>query len=232
MNTPVKVNSKKLTKDSLIIKRKISKKLKEDEEKSKYFDSYLKINSEIVIIYRDIRNPIHSGNVGDTGIVISINTFNTSNRIYNIKLDINNLNCLLEYQKDFVLLKDFKGEIITRKTPERLAIDRFINSMSYSGSTNSCGVKEINSVHGSWNSHIEPAMLKSEESRKIILDYLRSNFISTIKQKCGPFAHIMISMPSQSNKTCIDLMEELCHSTTLWKRNPNSGNEIKVWLLS
>lgn len=222
-----RANSKKLISISPVVKRKIKKEI---EEKEKSWQYYIKINTEVVILNK---TSYHTGNIGDTGIVVNINTVsaNINNRIYAVKLDSNQGIYSLEYGVDFILSKDYKGEIAKKKSPEHIAIDRFFNNMTYSGSTNSCGVKELNNVHVAWTSYLQPALC-STESKQIIYEYLKNNFVFRVREKSGACAHIMISMPQQYNQDAINFLDSIASLKSDWKRNPNSSNMIRVWIIN
>ena len=146
---------------------------------------------EVVIIKKSV---LHNFNIGDEGVIRHINTANTANKHYQIVCDFYATGYYLEADVDFVLSKDYAGERTMKGAKQECILQRFINTMIYYGSSNSCGVKEIQSVNIAWVNAVIPNIPNEE-----VLSYLEANFVKRLKEKAGSNAYCMISMPIQSN---------------------------------
>lgn len=67
-------------------------------------------------------------------------------------------------------------------------------------------------------------------------EYLIENFGKLLKQKENydikkPWAFYNFSLNEHANKDLIEILDKSTIFQTDWKRNPNSGNKIKVWLI-
>ncbi len=115
------------------------------------------------------------------------------------------------------------------------AIEEFFNNIQYEKSMCSCGIIELEEV----NSFYKEYILYTNQKTK---DYLKNNFKKLLKSSLkimneennyfnmkGCF--YMISLPVTSKKELIDMLDEIGEYQTGYRRNPNSSNQIKIWIL-
>lgn len=175
----------------------------------------------------------HNLPIGSEGVIEHINT-TFVNHPYQIRINTIIPSALVwcSSESEFVLEKNYKGVKLPKpdeSTFTNSAIDSFFNRISVNRGGNSCGIKALESVNGAFINVIVP-LIAAKNTK--ILDLLTQNFIKKLKSRGGNSAFYTISLPKNSNKELIEVLDKLDCIQTEWIKNPNSGNLIKIWIFS
>jgi hypothetical protein len=137
-----------------------------------------------------------------------------------------------------------------KDTPNRLvlsaingAIRDFWGDLHSQQANNSCGIREVDGVENSFNQLInsydyftgpEGFYIARASYNKLLIDTFKNNFskdINDFKDKYWIAAFLMFSITDDSDYDVLHkLLDKYCDSYSSWVRNPNSGNNIKIWI--
>lgn len=107
-------------------------------------------------------------------------------------------------------------------------IDTFKESLSTGSCFNSCGVVMVDNVN---SAYISATSGLTSEKRTRVNSYIEQNLVSLLNSVESKKAFYNISLTKNSNKSLIALLDKVCKNQTDWRKNPNSGNQIKVWMV-
>lgn len=109
-----------------------------------------------------------------------------------------------------------------------------VSPLSISRSRNSCGIREVDGMMDNFDETLNTIKLNKEEYQDFIKK-LSSSFKKAIikfdaerNNESGAF--YTVSLPDGANIDLINTMDKICSFKTDWRRNPNSGNDIKLWI--
>jgi hypothetical protein len=119
-----------------------------------------------------------------------------------------------------VIIKD--NEIIKRSVAQK-ELDRYgtrITSLGVEGTEISCGVQQVYEINDFY---------------KKIEQYFKKEYLSIIFKKClknikNYNAAFLIMSTTKSEEALVKILDELCLVKSFFRKNPNSGNLIKVWI--
>ncbi len=122
-------------------------------------------------------------------------------------------------------------------------ISTFFNEMRIMSERSqvSCGIRDFDPVSDTFEDCLldmsgdEDKPKLNEEQYKMFKEILMNDFTTLLKKHCNhhknyPWAFYNISLNSFANKDLIEILDKNCYLNTEWRKNPNSGNMIKVWL--
>lgn len=106
----------------------------------------------------------------------------------------------------------------------------------------SCGIRDFDPVSDIFeecllsdvnNEHSDPRL--TPEQYKMFKEIMMRDFLMLMRKhinhhRNSPWAFYMISLNEFANKDLIEILDKHCYMNTEWRKNPNSGNNIKIWL--
>lgn len=127
--------------------------------------------------------------------------------------------------------KDKNGLTADDKETIEMLVNQYFDRIECDRSTNSCGIKELENVGDIKETLLDGNAIESK-FHKFVIAGIKKRFNSEIKciaGKNGAFA--TISLPKEGNKEAIAMCNKIPGViTTPWRRNPNSGSTIKMWI--
>lgn len=117
------------------------------------------------------------------------------------------------------------------------SIASFKGYLSLEQSFNSCGVYMVDCVDSAFRRNIISSPRSTSRMSTLRyrakLKYLKDNFKKILDESNhgSECAFYNISLNKDSHKDLINILDEVCKSKTEWELNPNSGNQIKVWMV-
>lgn len=106
---------------------------------------------------------------------------------------------------------------------DKQLMKRIDESILRRGCNVSCGVVELQNVGFAFK------RLKNGIDKKL----LAAHFKHYLTRYCNNrYAFKIVSIPKQGNdRELVSLLDTIAKTKTDWKKNPNSGNDIKIWTL-
>lgn len=97
-----------------------------------------------------------------------------------------------------------------------------------------CSFRQLNNIYGDIFEYVYGIeTLTKEKYDKLLLARFKLIFIEYLRSKVAECAFILVSLPYEEKyEPMIALLDKNAQSYTEWRRNPNSGNMIKVWILT
>lgn len=95
------------------------------------------------------------------------------------------------------------------------------NRVTVNRATNSCGIGEIQNVSRCFD------FVSYRKNKQIVLASFKQYFTRGNRG----YAYKTVSLTRAADKDLIALLDSIARVQTEWKINPNSKNEIKLWIL-
>lgn len=104
------------------------------------------------------------------------------------------------------------------------------HSFGISNTNISCGIQQLHSCIRDSNVDGLKECLKPRTSRKVVLTKMMQAFIRTKKAKLN-CAMMLVSNNKASGLIFNSILDKIAIKSCGYMRNPNSGNQIKLWIL-
>lgn len=113
---------------------------------------------------------------------------------------------------------------------------KYFNGLEINRAQNSCGIREIDSLQDTLDELFESNFKLNKAELELFFQELKDKFIKYVIdkdiQECKNGAFYTVSLTKRSNSKLIEIMDELADLSTDWRKNPNSGNLIKLWIFN
>lgn len=113
---------------------------------------------------------------------------------------------------------------------------KYFNGLEIDRAENSCGIREIDYLQDTLDELFDLNFKLNKAEIDLFFEELKDKFIKYVIDKdiqnCENGAFYTVSLTKRSNDKLIKIMDEIADLSTDWKKNPNSGNLIKLWIFN